>query len=678
VTGGNSSTEPCKAGVSLSDAAPVDGCVPLVSDPIFPARTPKGDLAVGLFDLLALADAGELLDVPAMAAHQRPALVTVLAIFMHLLRRASGSLSDAPAWADTWDREVGLDALRLVAPHDQVAFFQPPTIEPTSQQSIEAADQLLPNVEHEIKRHWQATAPQAVLALIGSLSRPNTKDHRSSTRVGLAAVLPSTDGSLGSEVKTLAQAYDELFPARDRRVADHLVWLQPYRPGDRPLLAGQLPRPFLDVGRAQRIVPAEDGRFEIWAVPNNTIRVEGADLWLDDPHTPKQVIPGSVNRYKLGTKAFDARFAHAILFGAQRKNEEIVRARVLDLTEYRAVRICALGSDQGKTKGYREATFLASRSDGLFSLDEPSPEDRPGLLSQQALSTLEVGEKILYAGLVELFRVGRDLSDTDKVRIKRLSARFRALVGPPSVQMVLDLLHQDVDAAAEQQQLDQLVARSVRVVFDEAVGVLVELLHAARARERLLAGIRKQLMGATMSDTEGRPHLAAQTFAILQDMAAHLTPDDRARLRTMSLVDPPLSFWKLMARVPQRLAEDVACLAVWKTVLRAAGHVRPGNRGLGRALADTDFPEDRMSRLLAASGPSLPGLLDEGARWLMSHDVEVADLSVMATLGLGDALDHLGARDWARRALALEYVRAQSAAERAGSRAAEPAVMEAS
>jgi hypothetical protein len=93
--------------------------------------------------------ADDLVDFPAMAAHQRPAVVTVFAILMHLLRRYDTiDESDASAW----DRHVGADALQLAAPHDEIAFFQPPTTEPTSQQSIESADLLLPKVEHVLSR----------------------------------------------------------------------------------------------------------------------------------------------------------------------------------------------------------------------------------------------------------------------------------------------------------------------------------------------------------------------------------------------------------------------------------------------------------------------------------------------------------------------------------------------
>jgi hypothetical protein len=132
----------------------------------------------------------------------------------------------------------------------------------------------------------------------------------------------------------------------------------------------------------------------------------------------------------------------------------------------------------------------------------------------------------------------------------------------------------------------------------------------------------------------------------------------------MFLPEPPLSFWKMIAAVPQEQIDNEQCLAIWKIILRALGHIRHSSASLGRTLASEDFPEDRMDRLLTASGSSLPGLTNEALRWLVSHHVEATDLSVLATLGLSDALGDSESRDWARRTIALDYVRSVDAKAR--------------
>jgi hypothetical protein len=150
----------------------------------------------------------------------------------------------------------------------------------------------------------------AIFSLMGSLSRPNVKDHRRSTRTGLCAVLPSVDGTIGSEICNLLAAYDQLkLPGhRSSKASDHFVWLKPYRPKkDTSIFFANLARPFLDIGRAQRIVRSANGEFEIWACPNNTIRVTGTDPWLADPHTPRVTDSEGTKRYKLARAGARAR-----------------------------------------------------------------------------------------------------------------------------------------------------------------------------------------------------------------------------------------------------------------------------------------------------------------------------------------------------------------------------------
>jgi hypothetical protein len=206
--------------------------------------------------------------------------------------------------------------------------------------------------------------------------------------------------------------------------------------------------------------------------------------------------------------------------------------------------------------------------------------------------------------------------------------------------------------------MNALVADAMWKAFDRARVVTADYLTAAAAEDYLRGALVRQFGGTTMMDQADLPHLVRQTYAVLQEMIAHLTPDDRARLRTMSLSQPPLSFWMVLAAAPAEQTNDDGCVAVWKSILHAMGRVRPTGPALGRVLADTKFPEDRVSRLLVATGSTLVGLIDEVVRWLISHDVANVDLSLLASLGLADALANTATREWARRHIALDYVRA--------------------
>jgi hypothetical protein len=157
--------------------------------------------------------------------------------------------------------------------------------------------------------------------------------------------------------------------------------------------------------------------------------------------------------------------------------------------------------------------------------------------------------------------------------------------------------------------------------------------------------------------------LARQTHAVLAEMAQHLTPNDRARLRTMPLTDPPLLYWMLLASVPPTQAENPATEAVWRVVLPALGRVYPARRGVGRVLFETELSEMRMERLLTATGQALVASLTETVRWLIAHEVERVAIEELATLGLADALGDRETLEQARKRIALDFAHAAHAAK---------------
>ena len=88
-----------------------------------------------------------------------------------LRRHASGPLTSPTDWAREWRGQIGADALRLVAPVTEVAFFQPP-LEPRSRQ-VHHSDLLLSDIDltftralHAAKPVDDGTAEEAVFALI--------------------------------------------------------------------------------------------------------------------------------------------------------------------------------------------------------------------------------------------------------------------------------------------------------------------------------------------------------------------------------------------------------------------------------------------------------------------------------------------------------------------------------
>jgi hypothetical protein len=80
---------------------------------------------------------------------------------------------------------------------------------------------------------------------------------------------------------------------------------------------------------------------------------------------------------------------------------------------------------------------------------------------------------------------------------------------------------------------------------------------------------------------------------------------------------------------------------------------------VGAILAETDYPEARLSSLLTARGETLIGLIAEVVRWLVSHEVERCTLTDIVVLGIADARSESSARDEAISRIALNYARSK-------------------
>ncbi len=627
-----------------------------VSDPVFTIELPGGHRTGGLFDILEAVIEGGTVDLPAVRAHQRAAVVTVLALVGHVLRRYGGASLD-----EEWNRQIGPEALRVAAPYDEPAFLQPPTGEPTKRQSIESFDCLLPRVQHEVKETFSGSVEEWIFALMGGLARPSVNFNRPSSRQGLTATLPSLDGTIGSEIRLLIEAYDRTAEKGQGSAADHMLWLRRLDRNSSPLVAADLPRPILDAGRPVRLCIVE-GRIEAWLCPSNVFRIENANQWMGDPHTPKLVTPTGVERFRLAAKRWGHTVQHRILFGGQGEKDEVQRPEILHSVDYRFVRICALGTEQGKTRGYREALYAASRGGRAFRLTPPhDTADRAADLSRRVLDALSAGERQLSAALLRMLDIDSfgTLSNRpmEKATVENSAARLLALAGSASVQLVFDLLSEEHQPDVEQQRIHRFVAPLVRDVFAEARSASHDPLLAAEAEDYLRGRIVSHFGKEAMQADQDVPRLARSSRAALGEIVSHLTPDDRATLRTMPLGEPPMAFWIYLAAAPADQSESPAAVEVWKVVLRTLGTIRQAGRPSGAVLAQTGFPRHRMSRLLTATGQALTGAIDESGRWFIARDVEKADIADLLALGLADAVSDAAASDWARRRIALDYAR---------------------
>jgi hypothetical protein len=623
-----------------------------VSDPTFNT----GDAKLGLFELFAAIHNGESLELTGLHPYQRAPAVTVLAIMMTALRRyASTPLQYAPDWEQEWRRQVGDDALRLIAPEEEVAFFQPP-LDPgknRSEMTLSDMDFTFTKLGHAVKPFLQGTAEEAIFTLWSGLWALTVTKWNGGTRQGPSVVLPSEDGTLAGEVRHLVAAYEACSStiigsqASPRKAGDHFLWLLPV--GNHSLGVDRVPYPYLEA-RPCHLVALGPDRYQGIGEHSVPSRLAGKGH-ADDPHVPITV----GKPYRLwGGRVWSMRTRHAMLFGA----DNILRPATMRQSGYRVVRVCGLGVDNGKTRGYWEALHpLTQRA--AFSL-AMQPE-RAADLSQRALDAAERVDRALRWA-VEALSEGSAKSAAVKAGKARGAQGLAAALTEPLTTCVLALLAEPPDPPAEQAALLAAAVAVLREVWIPLATGCPDPLRRAKGANRLDHKI-KELTGATAMTQP--PDLAKQVHAILHEIGAHLTPNDRARLRTMIATEPPMLYWQLLGEVPPRLMDITATEAVWRAILPALGAIRAGGIPIGKALAQSDYPEMRVRQLLTATGETLVGLVAEVVRWLVAHQVTALDLSSLGALALADGLGEEETRAELRQLIAMSWVRGQSRAEAA-------------
>lgn len=623
-----------------------------VSNPIFRAA----GQSLGLFDLLAAIQAGERLELDRLQPHRRGPAVTALAVIMVALRRYADSLPrSAGDWEREWRRQVGADALRLVAPEEEVGFFQPP-LDPgknRSAMSLSDIDFTFAKLAHAAKPVFDGTAEEAVFALWSGQWGLSVAKWNGGSRQGPSVVLPSDDGTLAGEVRHLVDAYESHTPtivgaqAGASRAADHLLWLQPVSVSG--LAMDAVPYPYLEA-RPCHLIEVAPGRYAGIGQHSVPSRLTGKGH-ADDPHVP--VVGGKP--YRLwGGRVWSMRTRHAMLFGS----DDVVRPATMAVPGYRAVRVCGLGVDQGKTRGYWEAIHPLAQG-AVFSLTmQPR---RAADLSQRALDAAQQAEGAIRWAVGALIEGSAQSAAVKAAKARAVQALTSALTEPLTA-TVLALLAGPPDPAAEQLALLKSAVAVLRAVWSQIATGCPDPLRRARGAYRLGASIDKLTGEPSMTDS---PDLARQVYAILNEIAEHLTPNDRARLRTMLSTEPPMLYWMLLGQVPPRLADRPATEAVWRAALPALGAIRPGGLPVGQALARTAYPEMRMRQLLVATGETLVAQLAETVRWLVAHEARAVDLAALAALALADALGDEPCRAELRQQVAMSWVRERSRQERA-------------
>ena len=616
-----------------------------VSDRVFAA----GGRQLCLFDLFAAIQSGESLELTHLQPHQRGPAVTALAVMMVALRRYAASLpQSADDWEQEWLAQVGADALRLVAPEDEVGFFQPP-LDPVKNRSAMALSDIdftFTKLMHAAKPVTEGAADQAVYALWGGIWGLSVAKWNGGTRQGPSVVLPSNDGTLAGEVRHLVAAYEAQTStiigtqAAANRAADHFLWLRPVSASG--LAVDTVPYPYLEARPCHLVAVASDCYAGVGehSVPS---RLAGKGH-ADDPQVP--IAEGKP--YRLwGGRVWSMRTRHAMLFGS----EDVIRPPTMGVPGYRVVRVCGLGVYTGKTLGYWEALHPLSQRAAFSLTTQPQ---RAADLSQRALDAAETVDGALRWAVGALVE-GSGKSAAVKAAKARAAHGLAGALTEPLTGAVLGLLAERPDPAAEQLTLLKTAVGVLRGVWAQIETGCPDPLRRANGANRLGARIHTLTGETTMSDL---PDLSKQVYAILQEIGEHLTPNDRARLRTMLATQPPMLYWLLLGQVQQRLMNTPATEAVWRAVLPALGTLRLGGMPVGQALAHTAYPEMRVRQLLTATGETLVAQVAEVVRWLAAHEVTAVDLATLTALALADVFGDEQTRDALRQQVAMSWVRA--------------------
>jgi hypothetical protein len=601
---------------------------------------------------------GTLSDLPSMQAHQRAPVITALAVMMCAIElHADGPPQGAAEWEAEWNRQVGVEALRLVAPAGECAFFQPPTSGGLSEITIEEVDRLTVAQRHAVKPQRATTPERAVFALMSSDWRQyGGVGWTGGTRPGLTAVFVGDGQTLASEILSLIEAYRHM-PSKDvgsraspSSAADHLLWLLTYDASSTSIPVEEVPYPFL-TARACRLVARDDNLLGATLYKTKSKRLVSAKD-ISDPHVA--VSEGKPYKAVKG-RVLASKFLHKTLFG----DGEVQRPRVLDLAgDYRMVRVCAIHTDQTSTGGYREVTLAATKRKGGFHMGPPDKDQRPADLSAMALETTSRGvRRCLWPALLAL----HEEDAANQPRTDAICHSTEADLELPVLQWVIGRLQEPQDIEAEAVSIERIISGAVRRAFDSAVAATPRSEGAYRriadAAGSLAWRISEHLKGGVEELTFDPPQLSRRLHATLGEIAAHLTPNDKARLRSMSIEHPTLTYWEVLAAAPENLTSPGPCDEAWRVIAKALGHLDVSGPGLGRALAESDYPELRMDRLLAATGDALRGQVADALRWLETAGAGRVRLSDAALLMLADAVGDTTASEYILRRTALDYVR---------------------
>jgi hypothetical protein len=665
----------------------------VLTTPVFQAVSVSGQAGrMTLPSVLEAVDRGDLVDLSGLKAHQRAAAVTVLAVIRTALRiYIPGVESDdqglsSDDYANAWVAQLGVDAARICAPYNEVAFFQAPLLaEPHLKKSLDAVDVAFADVRHEVKGAGDVGDAEAwIYALWSGMMRIYVKDNVSGSRWGTTMLLPGDGVTIGSEISHLSRAYISLLPSQSiverysgkgKSAADHLIFLDPVAPDQKQIPLSSLAFPFVEPPRAVRLYAAgANGLYCAMQMTLGKPRVDSkayGDLLLD-PH----VAASDVKPYKLiKGRRFDYRFLMNTLFAADKK---VVSQLPFTLTfdrSYKSVRVCALSTDQGKTTGYFERTIVQRDTESVIGRDD----DRLTFLAGKAVEiTAKIQTSVVFTAATMMIPGKGDIGGAIASGAADL---FRSMMDECLPGWVLDRASQPEDREADYQDYAAIVVPAVydAVRFAEKSAPGATWIDRAKAWSYVSYALKSNpsLKGYNLMKSRdngnGTPDFARRVMGALSSISRLMKVDPRASvsLRTMPNGVKSVQMLRFASQFPIDLFDRQQTAAA-DVILRGLGSIDHAFKesgdsvsaiGFGTVLARSGFPEFRLDRLISSHGDTLRNLATEAWTFAEAKGSTRADWSSIACLVIADAVggkdaDH--ASEWARMKLALEFIRYRS------------------
>lgn len=217
------------------------------------------------------------------------------------------------------------------------------------------------------------------------------------------------------------------------------------------------------------------------------------------------------------------------------------------------------------------------------------------------------------------------------------------------------------DDDAEAKAIASMCASHLRHTWAEFARTWPDILAVARASLRLDWQAKHQF-GKGLIVNQTTP-LSQRVHAVIADMDRHLTPDNRASIRSAA-GQLPLAGYVALAHAPDEWTyADALALPALEQSVRALGRVRHRGASVGRVLAETEYPASRINTLLGATGDHLTSLVAEVVRWLVARDIVEVTLTDLITFAIANATGDQTARESARHRMAIDYARTTAAIE---------------